>query len=172
MRRAGLPAPLSMLGAAAMAPAPAEPPGSAAQFVQQLYRRYPLKEGEISGALGANSARWFTRPLLPLLVRDNAAVAATHLIGRLDWDPLCECQDDDGFRLLAVRTETETPDVAIVTARIRLPLTPGLRGRNEASIRFVLLRTARGWRIADLGDPADRSLDGRSLAAKLSAAEP
>jgi hypothetical protein len=147
----------------------AEPPRSAEGFIRSLYARYPLKDGEVSITFDANLSRWFTRPLLSALERDNQYVERTRLIGGLDWDPLCECQDDDGLRLLSVRTDDNAQNGVIVTVRIWLPATPGYGGQNEGDIRFFLVRTAEGWRIADIGSNGRKSLNGKSLAGKLAA---
>ena len=147
----------------------AERPRSAEEFVRSLYARYPKKDGEVSIAFAEDLSRWFTRPLLPSLARDDRYAKRTRLIGGLDWDPLCDCQDDDGLRLLSVRSENNTRNAAIVIARIWLPVTLGYGGQNEGEVRFALRHTAEGWRIADIGDAGRPSLNGKSLAVKLAA---
>lgn len=132
----------------------ADQPESPAAFLERVYR--PYQAGNPPPLDGARSRAIFTSEIAALIARDRDEAHGE--VGRLSSDPLCDCQDSDGFRglrvalsLHAVREATK----ATVTFRI-------------AQTRQTLLHTLRleagHWRIADIC-----TRDRRCLRAVLSA---
>lgn len=116
--------------AAANTPAAAEPEAaneSAAQFIEREAR---------------DNARVYTPEMVALMRRDRLSTPEG-MVGVLDYQPFCGCNDDSLIRVSGV-TATPRPDgrvdaVAQMTS-----------GSERLTRNFVLERTAAGWRIADV----------------------
>jgi hypothetical protein len=127
-----------MLGSAA-------PAQSAGAFVERLYAGYrdpdysPLDRPE----------RLFAPPLVAA-IREDARLSSDE-VGYMDADPLCQCQDPAGLRpeIREIRTSGRN------RARIRVALD---FGEDHRELRLHMVRTAAGWRIADIATPDDPSL--------------
>jgi hypothetical protein len=70
--------------------------------------------------------------------RDTAAEG----VGVLDYDPLCQCQDQDGLRMRLVSLR-QNGAKAIATVENRA-------GNERSVVVLHLLKTADGWRLADV----------------------
>ena len=108
-------------------------------FVRALYR--PYGTGADPDYLGQSASGIFAPPLLSLIRADQGVSPGT--VGKLDEDPLCDCQDDDGFRLSSIETHASPPGRA--TARVSFVIEHVSR-----SITLDLTTIDRRWRIADV----------------------
>ena len=64
-----------------------------------------------------------------------------------DFDPICSCQDDDGFLDLKTVMGNMTENTADASAAFPLS-----QGYPPVQAGFRLVRTAAGWRIADVSN--------------------
>lgn len=135
---------MSLLLLAAML-ASAPPAETPRDFVTRLYARYgdpafdPLDRPE----------RFFAPPLVAA-IREDARLSGDE-VGRLDGDPLCQCQDHEGLEPL-VREVRGTAKAARADILLRFP------GYGDRQVRLRLVRTVQGWRIADVATADDPSL--------------
>ena len=120
-------------------------------FVRGVYRDYGKPDR--ADVLGEPAPGIFAPRLLGLIRADEKAAAGE--VGRLDEDPLCGCQDDDGFRLSSVRVVRRAAGRAVATVRFVISVV-------RVVVVLDLVRTGDGWRIADV-----HSRDMPSLAAFL-----
>jgi hypothetical protein len=132
------------LVAALLAPAPAaETPRD---FVTRVYAGYrdpgfnPLDRPE----------RLFA-PSLVAAIREDARLSLDE-VGRLDGDPLCQCQDHEGLEPVVREVRRTTAKTALADILLRFP------GYDDRQVRLRLARTVRGWRIADVATADDPSL--------------
>jgi Protein of unknown function (DUF3828) len=123
--------------AALLAPAPAaETPRD---FVTRIYAGYrdprfnPLDRPE----------RLFAPPLVAA-IREDARLSGDE-VGWLDGDPLCQCQDHEGLEPAVRAVRRTAAKTATADILLRFP------GYDDRRVRLRLLRTAQGWRIADVG---------------------
>jgi hypothetical protein len=93
--------------------------------------------------------RYFDDRLTALILRDRACVAKSHEICRLNFDPIWASQDPGATELKVFPATSSN----IVQVQFRYP---GDKARIKLSYR--MMRTARGWRIADIEYPSSRSL--------------
>ena len=116
-------------------------------LVQALYKDYG-KDGR-PDVLGQLAQRFFAPRLLKLIQADERVPVGK--VGRLDEDPLCDCQDDGGFHLSSITVDQPSTDRATATARFTL---------GAAPVTIVLdLETINGeWRIADVHNQSIPSL--------------
>ena len=132
---------MSLLLVAALL-APAETPRA---FVDRIYAGYrdadynPLDRPE----------RLFAPPLVAAIRQDSRL--SRDEVGWLDGDPLCQCQDHQGLEpvLGEVRRAARSATADIL---LRFP------GYDDRHVRLRLVRTASGWRIADVATADDPSL--------------
>ena len=83
----------------------------------------------------------FAPPLADLVKRDRAQ-AANGGAGVLDWNPLCGCQDDGGFRLRSMQgSETKRLIKVVVTFQVAL---------QPKSVTVDIVRIGDGFAIADI----------------------
>jgi hypothetical protein len=131
--------------AAMLAPAPGGETPEA--FLERLYAGYrnpdfsPLAEPE----------RVFAEPLVAAIREDQRL--SRDEVGYMDGDPLCQCQDHEGLEPVVgeVRGSAKAATADIL---LRFP------GYDDRHLRLRLVRTARGWRIADVATADSPSLLG------------
>lgn len=129
--------------AALLAPAP--PAESPRDFVARIYAGYrdsgynPLDRPE----------RLFAPPLVAA-IREDARLSSGE-VGWLDGDPLCQCQDHEGLEPV-VGEVRQSAKAATADILLRFP------GYDDRQVTLRLVRTARGWRIADVATADDPSL--------------
>ncbi len=116
-------------------------------FVHGVYRDYGKPDW--SGVLGEPAPDIFAPRLLGLIRADEKAAAGE--VGRLDEDPLCDCQDDDGFRLSSVVVARQSGNRVVATVRFVIGVVPEV-------VALDLVTTRGGWRIADVHSRSVRSL--------------
>ncbi len=124
-----------------------EPMATPQAFVQALYKDYG-KDGR-PDVLGQLATRLFAPRLLKLIQTDERVPVGE--VGRLDEDPLCDCQDDGGFHLSSITVNRPSTGQATATARLTL---------DTAPVTIMLdLETINGeWRIADVHNQSIPSL--------------
>ncbi len=132
------------LAAASLAPAPpAEAPRA---FVERLYAGY--RDPDYNPL--AHKRRIFAPPLVAAI--DEDARLSRDEIGYMDADPLCQCQDSSGLRPTIGAVGRLTRWTA--TANVQL----GFGDSDHRTLRLRLVRTAAGWRIADIATEDEPSL--------------
>jgi hypothetical protein len=86
--------------------------------------------------------RYFA-PRLIAAIREDSRLARGE-VGYVDGDPICQCQDPDGVHAKVTRERLQGPSRA--SAEVIVDFTDSTARR----VRFSLVRTAAGWRIADV----------------------
>jgi hypothetical protein len=95
---------------------------------------------------------FFTRSLRRAIERDTGGVE----VGNLDYDPLCQCQDNGGLAMHVIRTQ-----VRYTTATVDV----WSGNRNSGTkLRLLLRRQGQVWKVADVSTARVPSL-ARQLAA-------
>ncbi len=138
-----------LLAALALAPgASAQSLDDARAFVAGLYRAYARSPEP--DYLGPRARGVFSPRLLGLIRRDERNAHGE--VGALDGDPICDCQDPDGIRLVDLDVTTAGPGRATARARVRFA-----GARRETMILDLV--TVRGrWRVDDVHTPDTPSL--------------
>ena len=145
---------LIVLAIAAAAAQPAETPRG---FMERLYANYrqpdysPFKHPE----------RVFAPRLLAAINEDSRLAKGE--VGYLDGDPVCHCQDTGGMHPAIVGVTGQGHGKATVRVSI------GWDGEKARPASFSLVRTAQGWRIADVSSADEPSLVGALEAANRKA---
>jgi len=93
--------------------------------------------------------RYFA-PRLIAAIREDSRLAHGE-VGYVDGDPICQCQDPDGLHAKVGRVTQQGP--AKAQAEVILDWTDSTARR----VRFSLVRTATGWRIADVSSSDEPS---------------
>jgi hypothetical protein len=126
-------------------------PDSAEAFLRLAYSKYPLPSRKLADADSqiwpdwAHPEAYYTQPLGQMLIEVIAAQSNGDLL--FDFDPICSCQDDDGFRDLKIVMRNMTENTADASAAFLLS-----QGYPHVQAGFRLVRTAAGWRIADVSN--------------------
>ncbi|QYE33865.1 YbjP/YqhG family protein [Polymorphobacter sp. PAMC 29334] len=114
-------------------------------FVTALYHAYDKPDAD---PLGRGAGKVFSPSLLALV---RAARAPNGEVGKLDFDPICACQDADGLRLLSVTTKHVFGKNANVVSKFRISAT-------ERVVDLTLIKTTAGWRVDDVSSAGVGSL--------------
>ena len=93
--------------------------------------------------------RYFA-PRLIAAIHEDARLAHGE-VGYVDGDPICQCQDPGGLHAKVTRVTLQGPSKA--KAEVIVDFTDSTARR----VRFSLIRTAAGWRIADVASGDERS---------------
>jgi hypothetical protein len=128
--------------AAAIAQSPAQGPTS---WLTDVYAEYKNPDFNPFD----DPALYFT-PHLVSLIHEDARLAKGE-IGYVDGDPICQCQDPGGLRAAVVKMAQPRPNKAIAKVAISFP------GDRPRLIRFTLVKTTTGWRIADISSKDEPS---------------
>lgn len=91
-------------------------------------------------------------PRLLGAIKEDARLAHGE-VGYVDGDPICQCQDTDGLHAKVAKVTTQG---AKALAEVVLDFTDSTARR----VKFSLVRTGAGWRIADVWSPDERSFLG------------
>jgi len=133
-----------ILLALALAAAPlAETPKA---FLERVYASY--RDRNFSPFEHAD--RYFA-PKLKAAIDEDSRLANGE-VGYLDGDPICQCQDTDGLRSKILKIRLQKPDTAL--AEVLLDYTDS----TATHVKFTLIRTKAGWRIADVSSGDEPSL--------------
>ncbi|HEX8241708.1 MAG TPA: hypothetical protein VF574_18380 [Allosphingosinicella sp.] len=134
---------MSALLVALLAAAPAAETPRA--FVERLYAGY--RDPDYSPL--ARPRRVFAPPLVAAIREDRRL--SRDEVGYMDADPLCQCQDPSGLQPRI--GEVRGSDRGRATVNVRVDFGSD---RRELSLRLV--RTAAGWRVADVATADEPSL--------------
>ncbi len=130
-------------------------PGAQAQtledargFVAGLYRAYARSPEP--DYLGSRARTIFSPRLLSLIRRDEQSAKGD--VGVLDGDPICDCQDPDGIRLVGLDVGPAGPGRAIARVRVHFA------GERAEAMTLDLVSIRGRWRIDDVHTPDTPSL--------------
>jgi hypothetical protein len=126
--------PLVLLAAAAAQPA--ETPRA---FMTRIYARYRLHPNVSS----LKAPRTYYASRLASAIAEDARLARGE-VGYLDGDPVCQCQDTEGLRAKILWVHQQGPRQATIQVLLDYPDSTARR------VRFSLVHTPAGWRIADV----------------------
>jgi hypothetical protein len=120
---------------------------SARQFVTAIYQAYSRPDAP-SSLDPTQERRIFSPALLADIRRDRPASGE---VGKLDHDPLCDCQDPDGLKVISITVAPATHGRAVAHVRLmfNVAITP---------ITLTLVETHSGWRVDDVGTASSTSL--------------
>jgi hypothetical protein len=131
-----------LIALAAAAAATAETPR---HFVERVYAGYAHE----SYSPLAHPERLFA-PALVAAIREDQRLAKG-VVGFLDGDPVCDCQDPGGLRATITDIATTAPNFATAHVALRF-------GTDRRALTLRLVQTAAGWRIADIASATEPSL--------------
>ena len=131
-----------LIALAAAAVASAETPR---HFVERIYAGYARE----SYSPLARPGRIFA-PVLVAAIHEDQRLSKGE-VGFLDGDPVCDCQDPAGLRATIADIATTAPNAATVHVALRF-------GTDRRALTLRLVRTAAGWRIADITSATEPSL--------------
>jgi len=129
-------------------PALAQPAGRApsatdpAAFVRGTYGRYSLKSATGPDFTGRNASSVFSPSLVQLIRRDQKQARGE--VGKLDGDPICDCQDPDGLKLSSVLIADNTGHAAVAAVTLLFP------PNSVTHLRLRLVLLPEGWRVDDV----------------------
>ena len=109
-------------------------------FVAGLYRAYG--RAPEPDYLGPRARNVFSPRLLGLIRRD--ARNAHGEVGALDGDPICDCQDPDGIRLVGL--DVAHAGASRATARVRVRFA----GSRREAMTLDLVSVGGRWRVDDV----------------------
>lgn len=130
----------------------AQTPAQAETFVRHLYSEYnDAKKPNGPAFLGKEMTLVFS-PALVALIHADARKTPKGDVGKLDGDPICNCQDPDGLKLGKLVID-KTGDTT-ATADVRLDYSGG----KPDLLKLFLLWTPQGWRVDDVSTSDTPSL--------------
>jgi len=125
-------------------------------FLERLYSHYPVAgKARPFDPLGPRIGEIFDTSLVALIKRDEADAHGE--VGRLDGDPLCDCQDDGGMTWKIGDIAPSGRAAARAHVRLIFPEEPKPRIDD---LTISLVNTPSGWRIHDIGSADTPSLRG------------
>jgi hypothetical protein len=147
---------MTLIGTASLAQAPAEGPDA---VVARLYRDFAWeaifasRKGEVTFVAQPRAVldRYLSPELAALVVADRACVQRTKEICRLDFHPVFASQDPGATDLEVSEADRDN----VVTVRFSYP-----GNAKKIVIRHALVKTERGWRIADMRYAEGHTLKG------------
>lgn len=114
-------------------------------FVRQLYGQYEHPISRFGPSImGKHAASVFSPGLLALIRKEEKATPSGD-VGKLDFDPVCSCQDSGGLRLKDLRVALTETGKATATVSLFFP------EPTTIEVRLSLLWTPQGWRVDDIG---------------------
>jgi hypothetical protein len=130
----------------ALAAAAAQPAETPSAYMQRLYANY--RHSDYSPF--THPERVFAPRLLAAINEDSRLAKGE--VGYLDEDPVCQCQDTGGMHPAVTSVREQGLDKAIVQVSL------GWEGEKPRPVKFSLVRTRDGWRIADVSSADEPSL--------------
>jgi hypothetical protein len=130
---------LALILAAAPAMTAAQSLASARTFVAGLYDRYGRSEPEYAGR---DAGATFSAKLVRLIREDQARAKGE--VGALDGDPICDCQDPGGLKLIGLDVVAAGSGKITAVARVRFP------DSAPMAIRLDLVASGTSWRVSDV----------------------
>jgi hypothetical protein len=116
----------------------------ASAFVRAIYAPYT---SDTYSSLGPNLKKVFSPKL-------SSLIEVSDKTDPLDFDPLCDCQDNDDLKLLNV--EISRVGSEITNADVRLQVMKS--SPNVTTLRLRLVHLPDGWRVDDVAWPQRPSL--------------
>ena len=127
-------------------PADGQTAPQAEAFVRSIYKQYQPKSRKDPGPdfIGRQASTVFS-PALIALIRRDAKNTPKGDVGKMDYDPICVCQDPGGLQLKELRVESTSAETA--TAFVTL-----FFGGDSSvvKVRLRLVRLGQDWRIDDI----------------------
>lgn len=121
---------------------------SAEAFVRHLYEREAHATRADEEAFGGHrGAETIYSPSLLALIRQDRRNSSKGDVGRLDYDPICGCQDPDGISIQTVKLVSITHSTAKLSVRLHFG------GADRLEITLKLVRLPEGWRVDDVDGP-------------------
>jgi len=108
-------------------------------FLQRLYE--PYVQGKFERNTPARTRELYSRELASLIERDRASAGGE--VGRLDFDPICNCQDFDALTQLQVEVAREGDGAASARVTFR-------NGSDAQALVYSLKSESGRWRISDI----------------------
>jgi hypothetical protein len=136
-----------ILAALALTAAPASAAETPRHFVGRLYAGYRRQDYSPL----ARPASVFAPPLAAAIDEDRRLSGDE--VGFLDGDPVCDCQDPAGLRARIAQLSPR----GSAEATVRVTLRFGASGEGRI-LTLRLVRTAAGWRVADVATSDSPSL--------------
>lgn len=129
-------------------PAIAQTVPEADSFVRHLYSQYHTKSPKDPGPdfLGRHAPDVFSAELIRLIRRD-AKNTPRGEVGKMDFDPICVCQDFAGLQLKEIQVVKN--DNGTATAKVKLLFGPP-SDSSVVDLRLHLMWLPQGWRIDDI----------------------
>src|SRR5262249_47995594 len=132
----------------------AQTSSSAETFVRSIYAEYSRSDPG-PNVLGPKADKYFTPSLVNLVRRDQAATPQGY-VGKLDFDPLCACQDADGLKLININLTPATADKII--AYVTINFSKSAPTDNKTNLRLTLAKVAGHWRVDDVAEEGKSGL--------------
>jgi len=126
--------------------APPAAPQSPEAFVRALYdrERHPTR-ADIQAFSGHRGAESIYSPSLLALIRRDIRMTPKGDVGKLDFDPICGCQDSDGLAVAKLQVYTSSEGRSDVVVLLHFA------GTDTQRITLRLLQANAGWRVDDIG---------------------
>lgn len=128
-----------------LAAAAAQPAETPKEYMDLIYASYRTKDFNPLD----HPDRYFSRRLVAAISED--ARLAKGEVGYVDGDPICQCQDPDGLHAKVTHLTRLGAEAAV--AEVIIDFTDSTARR----VKFSLVRTAAGWRIADVSSADEPS---------------
>ena len=126
------------------APGLAQDAGAKA-FLQGVYATYQTSDKAVDISSEKLAGRYFVPSLARLIGQDVAQSKKRNEVGKLDFDPFIGGQDWAPTRIDLAVAPGIAADRATATARFTAP-----GEKQPTAVTLDLVRTAAGWRIADI----------------------
>ncbi|MEG9437706.1 DUF3828 domain-containing protein [Edaphobacter sp. HDX4] len=123
----------------------------ARNFAEAIYARYSRAQGSGPDFLRQDGQDVFSPTLFRLIKRDVEATPQG-FAGRLDFDPICSCQDPDGLRVESITVDPAKNQFVPTTVILHYP------DSTTKTVRLTLVFTKDGWRVYDVGSATVPSL--------------
>ena len=135
--------------------------GGAVAFLQQLYGHYEKSDDGVDIRSVGAAQRYFTPSVARLMEADVAEAVQKRQSGRLDFDPFIGGQFWAPTKVALTVDPGPTPDQASGTARYTVK-----GGTRTVVVKLDLVKTAAGWRIADMRWDSEQGTLVKILSAK------
>jgi len=115
-------------------------------FIRHIYTHYEqwgTETGPSQDGLGLSDTDIYSPSLLALIKRDQR-LAGPGYVGNLDFDPVCECQDNGGIKFSRISVVKSGPHTASATLELSFP------EPRQIHVQLFLLWTAYGWRVDEI----------------------
>jgi hypothetical protein len=129
-------------------------------FLRHLYAQYAPGKKPIAFDY-PDAASIVDASLLALLRHDQEAAKGE--VGALDSDPVCQCQDWEALKIVALSVQPAGANHT--TASVTFDNGTGHEKWSQ-TVRFDLVRVGAAWKIHDIGSKDAASLQGLLRAAK------